>query len=84
MWLENILPAHIRQLYLRRQAEDIGARTIQLVHSTLHCALKQSVNERFLGYNPMNVVERPKVETQQFQHLWACNGPFPGCGSRKY
>lgn len=67
MRLQNILPAHIRQLYLRMQAEGKGARTIQLVHSTLHCALKQAVKERLLGYNPMDAVERPKVETQQFQ-----------------
>jgi integrase len=66
MRLQNILPAHIRQLYLRMQAEGKGARTIQLVHSTLHCALKQAVKERLIGYNPMDAVERPKVETQEF------------------
>ena len=65
--LQSITPAHIRQMYLRMQAEGKGARTIQLVHSTLHCALKQAVKERLLGYNPMDAVERPKVETQQFQ-----------------
>lgn len=64
--LQSITPAHIRQMYLRMQAEGKGARTIQLVHSTLHCALKQAVKERLLGYNPMDAVERPKVETQEF------------------
>jgi len=53
-------------MYLRMQMEGRGARTIQLVHSTLHCALKQAVKERLLGYNPMDAVERPKVETQEF------------------
>jgi integrase len=66
MRLQNILPAHIRQLYLRMQAEGKGARTIQLVHVTLHYALKQAVKERLIGYNPMDAVERPKVETQEF------------------
>jgi integrase len=66
MWLQNILPAHIRQLYLRMQAEGKGSRTIQLVHATLHCALKQAVKERLIGYNPMDAVERPKVETKEF------------------
>jgi integrase len=64
--LQNILPAHIRQLYLRMQAEGKGSRTIQLVHATLHCALKQAVKERLIGYNPMDAVERPKVETKEF------------------
>jgi integrase len=66
MRLQNILPAHIRQLYLRMQAEGKGSRTIQLVHATLHCALKQAVRERLIGYNPMDAVERPKVETKEF------------------
>jgi integrase len=64
--LQNIQPAHIRQLYLRMQAEGKGSRTIQLVHATLHCALKQAVRERLIGYNPMDAVERPKVETKEF------------------
>jgi integrase len=66
MRLQNILPAHVRQLYLRMQAEGKGSRTIQLVHATLHCALKQAVRERLIGYNPMDAVERPKVETKEF------------------
>jgi integrase len=66
MRLQNILPAHIRQLYLRMQAEGKGARTIQLVHSTLHCALKQAVKEGLISHNPMDAVQRPKVETQEF------------------
>lgn len=65
--LQNIQPAHVRQLYLRMQAEGKGERTIQLVHSTLHCALRQAVRERLIGYNPMDAIQRPKVETQEFQ-----------------
>jgi len=67
MRLQSILPAHIRQLYLRMQAEGTGARTIQLVHATLHCALGQAVKEGLIGYNPADAVERPRVETQQFK-----------------
>jgi integrase len=67
MRLQNILPSHLRQLYLRMQEEGRGARTIQLVHVTLHGALKQAVKEGLIGHNPVEAVERPKVETQQFQ-----------------
>lgn len=67
MLLQSILPAHLRQLYLRMQAEGRDARTIQLVHVTMHCALKQAVKEGLIGHNPVEAVERPKVETQQFQ-----------------
>jgi integrase len=69
MRLQNILPAHIRQLYLRLQAEGKGPRTIQLVHVTLHCALEQAVKEGILGRNPLNAVERPRVETAQYKVL---------------
>ena len=65
--LQNLQPAHIRQLYLRMQTDGKGERTIQLVHSTLHCALKQAVRERLIGYNPMDAIQRPKVETREFQ-----------------
>jgi integrase len=69
MRLQNILPAHIRQLYLLMQSEGKGARTIQLVHVTLHCALEQAVKEGLLGRNPVDAVERPRVETMQFKVL---------------
>jgi integrase len=67
MRLQNILPSHLRQLYLRMQDEGRGARTIQLIHVTLHGALKQAVKEGLIGRNPVDAVERPKVETQEFQ-----------------
>ena len=49
------------------QMEGKGARTIQLVHVTLHCAFDQAVKEGLIGHNPLEAVERPKVETKQFQ-----------------
>ena len=69
MKVQSILPAHIRQLYLRMQHEGRGARTIQLVHVTLHCAFSQAVKEGLVGYNPMEAVERPKVETKRYDIL---------------
>jgi len=65
--LQAIVPAHIRQLYLRLQVEGKGARTIQLVHVTLRCAFAQAVKEGLIGHNPLDAVERPKVETKQFR-----------------
>jgi integrase len=66
MRLQAITPSHIRQLYLRMQSEGRGARTIQLVHVTLHCAFAQAVKEGLIGHNPMEAVERPKVETKHY------------------
>jgi len=69
MRLQNILPAHIRQLYIRMREEGKGARTIELVHVTLHCAFAQAIKEGILGRNPLDAVERPRVETTHFQIL---------------
>ncbi len=65
--LQAVVPGHIRQLYLRMQLEGKGARTIQLVHVTLNCAFGQAVKEGLIGHNPLDGVERPKVETKHFE-----------------
>jgi integrase len=67
--LQSILPMHVRQLYVLMQSEGKGARTIQLVHVTLHCAFAQAVKEGLVGYNPMDAIERPKVETKRYDIL---------------
>ncbi len=67
--LQDILPGLIKQLYAQLKQEGRGARTIQLVHVTLHAAFKQAVREGFLGRNPVDAIERPKVERVEFQIL---------------
>ncbi len=69
MRLKDILPGHVKQLYGKMVAEGKGARTIQLVHVILHCALEQAVRENILGRNPLDAIERPRVETAEFQIL---------------
>jgi len=67
--LQDILPVHIKRLYAQLNQEGRGARTIQLVHVTLHAAFHQAVREGYLGRNPVDAVERPKVERTEFQIL---------------
>jgi integrase len=67
MRLQDIQPAHIKQLYALKQKEGRGARTIQLIHAVLHNALKQAVREGLLGRNPASAVERPKVEQSEMR-----------------
>jgi integrase len=69
MRLQDIQPAHIKQLYALKQKEGRGARTIQLIHAVLHNALKQAVREGLLGRNPVSAVERPKVEQAEMK-IW--------------
>jgi len=67
--LQDIQPSQIKQLYLMKREEGRGPRTIQLIHTVLHCVLKQAVREGILGRNPVDAVERPKVEQAEFQIL---------------
>ena len=66
MRIKHILPAHIKQLYARKRDEGTGARTLQIIHAVLHCALKQAVREGLLGRNPVDAIERPRVEQTEF------------------
>jgi integrase len=69
MRLQEIQPANIKKLYLDKKEEGRGARTIQLVHTVLHNVLQQAVREGILGRNPVEAVERPKVERTEMQIL---------------
>jgi len=67
--LQEIRPAHIKQLYILKKAEGRGDRTVQMIHTALHNILKQAVREGILGRNPVEAVERPKVEQVEMQTL---------------
>jgi integrase len=77
MHLQDIQPAHLKQLYLFKKEEGRGARTVQVIHMVMHAVLKQAVKEGILGRNPADAVDRPKVEVterkilteEQAQHL---------------
>jgi integrase len=69
MRLQEIQPAHIKQFYLAKKEEGAGARTVQLIHGMLYGVMKQAVKEGLLGRNPVEAVERPKVEQREMQIL---------------
>jgi len=67
--IKDITPGHIKQLYSIKHDEGAGARTLQIIHAVLHVALKQAVREGLLGRNPVDAVDRPKVERSEMQIL---------------
>ena len=69
MRLQDVQPVHIKQLYLKKRQEGRGVRTVQATHTVLHCVLKWTVREGILGRNPVDVVDRPKVEQAEHQIL---------------
>jgi integrase len=69
MRLQEIQPPHLNRLYLTKREEGRGARTVQLIHTVLHCVLKQAVRDGILGRNPADGVQRPKVEQTEMHIL---------------
>lgn len=54
--LENLTPAHLRGLYRERLESGLAARMVQLIHVTLHKALKQAVTDGLLARNVAEMV----------------------------
>ncbi len=67
--LQDLRPDHITMLYTKKREEGTGARTVYLIHAVLNCALNQAVREGILGKNPVDAVERPRVEETEHQVL---------------
>ena len=67
--LQEIQPAHLGRLYLLKREEGRGERTVQMIHTVLHCVLQQALKEGILGRNPADAVQRPKVEQKEFHIL---------------
>lgn len=69
MRVQDIQPAHVKQLYFRKRGEGRGARTVQMIHMVLSCVLKQAVREGLLVRNPVDAVDRPRVEQAEHSIL---------------
>lgn len=86
MRLLDIRTTHVKQLYMFKKEQGLGARTLQMIHATPYNVLKQAMREGILGHNPVEAVERPRVEQAEMkvlneaqiqQFLIAANGsPF--------
>jgi integrase len=66
--LQELAPAHLKALYTtlaktgRRGGKPLAAKTIRNVHTTLHRALRDAVEEELVVRNVADVVRPPKVE----------------------
>ena len=69
MRLQEIQPSHIKQLYLARREAGASPRLVQMIHTLLYGVMKQAMREGILGRNPVESVERPKVEQAEMQIL---------------
>jgi integrase len=59
----------VQELYLTKQDSGLSARTVQIVHTTLHKALKQAVRWSLVSENVTEVVTPPRPQKKEIRTL---------------
>jgi integrase len=81
--LKDLTPDLIQQLYDKELQKGTGRRTVEVIHVTLHKALKYAVNRGLIGRNPTEATTPPRPqmkemkfynETESTQFLLAAQG----------
>ena len=60
--LDRLTPQHVRQLLSVLPDRGLAPKTALNVRTTLHTAIEQAVKDRILDWNPVSVVDRPRVQ----------------------
>ena len=58
--LVDLTESHLQKFYNRLFSEGLSARTIQIINTILHSALKKAIKSRLLLFNVCDAVELPK------------------------
>lgn len=67
--LKALSPAQVQALYQHKLDSGLSRRTVQLVHTTLHKALKQAVRWGLVPRNVTEVVSAPRPEKKDIRPL---------------
>jgi integrase len=67
--LDNLTPVHARSLYRERLEAGLAPRMVQLVHTILHKALKQAVNDGLIPRNVTEAVKAPRPVKKDMKPL---------------
>jgi integrase len=67
--LENLAPTHLRGLYRERLESGLAPRMVQLIHTTLHKALKQAAAAGLVPRNVAGMVKAPRSPTKEIKTL---------------
>jgi len=65
--LVELKPKHIQRLYADKLASGLSNRTVQIIHVTLHKALKNSVKMGMLIRNAAEAVDAPKIQRHEMR-----------------
>lgn len=67
--LKDLTMAHVRSLYKERLKAGLAPRMVQLIHVTLHKALKQAVRDGLVPRNVTEAVTPPRPENKEIRPL---------------
>jgi integrase len=67
--LKDLTVVHVRGLYRERLEAGLAPRMVQLVHVTLHKALKQAVADGLIPRNVTEAVKAPRPEKKEIRPL---------------
>jgi len=67
--LENLTPTHLRSLYRERLESGMAPRMVQLIHTTLHKALKQAAADGLVPRNVAGIVRAPRSPSKEIKTL---------------
>ncbi len=67
--LDRLTPLHVRGLYRERLESGLAPRMVQLIHTTLHKALKQAVADDLIPRNVTEAVKAPRPVSKEMQPL---------------
>ncbi len=65
--LFEIKPQHLQRLYADKLASGLSGRTVQIIHVTLHKALKNAVKTGQLIRNVVDAVDSPKIQRREMR-----------------
>lgn len=67
--LTQLRPHHIQKLYSDKLKLGLSPRTVQIIHVTLHKALKNTVRTGLIDRNPCEMVDVPKAQRHEYSIL---------------
>ena len=69
MKIKNLTPAYVQGLYSSKLESGLSPRTVQLIHTTLHKALKQAVRWGLVPRNVTEAVTSPRPTKKEIHPL---------------
>jgi len=65
----NLRPEHIQNFYNRKLKDNVGIRTIQVIHTVIHKSLKHAMKLGVIHRNPSEAVNIPRKKTMEMNIL---------------